>query len=348
MDRLPSCLGDGDYAVRIVRRATLLGPAHPLGELPTLESGAWARAPQMTTDASVVVALQETGCADLLNRTEPWRDRMELYRGDDEVWSGPILNVVADPGGGTATVTAKDNSAWWDVRALTKNFVHRQVDLAEIMAAYLEWAFRLDDPGIDLEVTPSGILGDRTVDAADLRMLASELGELGRTGCDWTVTARRFWIGAAHGTLPIRLTDEAFRTPPQTRRSGEGMANETFVRGNGVQGHAGGPDPQDGVLLQRVRDEQSIEDEGSANASAKSWRARVAEPMTYLEGDNALETTAPVDVQTLIPGVLVPVDVTGGGVVPLNGTLRLESVRGSWGPEGETINVALQPVGDDG
>lgn len=345
----PSCLGSGEYAARIIRRRTAGSRARPLGELPTLESGSWARTPQATTDASVVVALQADGCVDVLNRTLPWRDELELYRqngmSDDLVWAGPVQDVVANPGDGTATLTAKDSSAWFAKRlASMTDRTWTAVDLAVVFEDLITAAFALDDPGISIAAVASGIVGDWIIAASDLRRLDNELGELARIGVDWTTTGRRFWIGASAGRLQTRLTDEAFRVPPQTRRTGAGMVNDAWVRGNGTQGHYGGPD-DDGVLLQDVRDEQSVSDPVVANASARTWWDRGHEPAVYLEGDNQLEPDAPVDVQTLIPGIIAPVDVTGGGVVPYAGDLRLEGLSVAWSPEGEDVTVTLQPLG---
>ena len=44
-------------------------------------------------------------------------------------------------------------------------------------------------------------------------------------------------------------------------------------------------------------------------------------------------------------GVLVPVDLDGGGVLPYQGRLRLESLSGNYSADGEALTVALQPIG---
>ena len=345
------CLGEGSYSARFVRRATKLGPAVPLGEADPL-GGSWARAINSTTDASVTFGLGNDGpdCARLLRRLDPWRDELELYREasrDELVWAGPVMDVLANPESATATVTAKDSSAWWSMRRLP-TIVSRQLDLAVIFERYIEACFLVDDPGFSIVATPTGILGDRTVAASDLKLLAGELAELAKTGVDWTVAARTFFVGGQEisaGMLPGRLVDEHFRSAPQTRRSGVGQVNDAAVRGNAVQGFYGGPDPSDGVLLQGVSDENSIEDQGSADASAESWWDRAHEPLAYLEGDNALDPSAPIEIQQLIPGVRALVDVLGGGVVPLLQELRLEKLSADFGPDGEKITVGLQPVG---
>lgn len=343
-----ACLGEGSYSARFIRRRTLLGPPRPIGEAPVI-SGGWARKLSATTDASAVFGITGDGgsCASVLRQLEPWRDELELYRDPGGLcWVGPIQNVVADPDSGLATITAKDLSAWFDKRRLP-TIVSRQQDLSEIFAAYIAACFAVDDPGIEIETAPTGILGDRTVAASDLKLLAGELAELARTGVDWTLANRRFWIGGQDlaGRLPGRLVDEHFRQAPQTRRSGEGMVNDAAIRGNAVQGQWGGPDPIDGVLLQGVQDENSIEDTGSATAAARSEWELAHEPLAYLEGDNALDPRAPVGIEQLVPGLLAAVDVSGGGVVPLRQDLRLEGVTVEFDPDGEKVTVGLQPIG---
>jgi hypothetical protein len=273
---------------------------------------------------------------------------MELWRDSLLVWAGPVLNVVADPEAATATVTASDLSAWWEKRVLP-TIVSRQLDLATIFDRYIAAAFAADDPGIVVVTTPTGIVGDRTVDAADGKLLANELDELAKTGVDWTVANRVFYVGgtevaATTPRLPTLLTDELFRIAPQTRRSGDGWVNDAYVYADKLVGHYGGAEA-DGVLLQGVQTEQSIEDQGSADAAARTWWDRAHEPLVYLEGDNALDPSAPLTVDQLVAGVLARLDVSGGGVVPLTTELRVESVSAEFDATSETITLGLQPVG---
>lgn len=353
---MDGCLGDGSYGVRFVTRPTAAGPRRSLGEA-TVVSGSWNRKLNALSDASAQFSLasDEPGCADLLAGLRPWRDEMELYRSQsdgaegDLVWAGPVIDVAANPDTQAATVTARDLSAWWAKRVLAADMVSRALDLSTIFENYIAAAFAVDDPGIVVSATPTGIIGDRTIAASDRTRLDVALAELSRTGVDWTVAIRQFIVGGSEiatvGVLPGRWVDEHFRAAPQTRRSGADQVNHTTVRGSGVIGTAGGPDPDDGVLLADVMDEASIEDVPSATAAAQTWRDRVAEPLVYLEGSNVLAASAPVAVEQLIPGVLVPVDVAGGGVVPLLQLLRLESVTTTFDADGEAITVALQPPG---
>lgn len=342
-----NCLGQGEYAARVIRRRTKLGPATTMGELPNLEAGTWSRQQQQTTQATLTIGLGAIGCQQVLGIAQPWRDEVELYRGDDVVWAGPITDVAQDPDQQTATVTAKDLSAWWDFRLMLQNFSFKQTDLAMVFQAYMAYAFALDDPGIVIDAQPSGVLGDVVLAASDAKTLTSALGELATTAVDWTVAGRRFYLGAI-GRLPYRLVDESFAVSPKTRRSGVGQVNDAYVRSNGKLGHFGGPDPQDGVLLQGVRDQQTASSTETLDEAARSWWDRSSEPSLYVDGDAMLDPSCPVDIQTLVPGVIVPVDLDGSGVVPVGNDQRLEHVTVNFGGQGgtaETVAVGLQPPG---
>lgn len=351
------CLGEGDYAARFVTRPTLVGRRRVLGEYPTA-GGSFERLLCATSDASADFDLRsdhDDQCLQVLRAAvlNPWRVEMELYRittpgsSGDLAWAGPVIDGSSDPDGATASVVARDLSAWWGKRVVPAQ-THRQVDLSDIFTAYVRTSFATDDPGIEVTATPTGILGDGTIDALDATMLDSALDALSRTGVDWTVANRTFYVGGREisvvGVLEGGLTDEHFRRAPKTRCSGAGQVNDAYVRGSDVLGHHGGPD-DDGVLLQGVTDEQSVETQAHADAAAQTQWDRSHEPLVYLEGSNALDPSAPVLLEQLIPGLLAPLDVGRGGIVPLIQTLRLESVSVSWGADGEDVTVGFQPPG---
>lgn len=371
-DFAPACLGEGTYDALVRTRRTKLGGPRTIGEL-TLRYGNWSRALNATSTAGVSVPMtgrDGANCRDVLNQiTDPWRFELELWRSSEQVWCGPIRDVSSDPGADTGQILASDVSHWMNVRLFLHAMKPRGIDLAEIFAGYVLYATQgilppwgvananplpNDDPGIIVQPTPTGIVGDRTVAVSDLKYVMGELAELATTGCDWSVTNRTWWIGGkvildGEGgkplTLPGWLVDEHFRTPGRLRLTGEGQVTDAWVRGNAHRGHVGGPDPVDGVLIQRVQDAYSIEDQGSADAAALTWHDRAAEPLTYLEGNNALDPSAPVDVQTLIAGTLLKVDLGSAGAVQYRGPLRLERVEANFNAEGEEITVALQPEG---
>lgn len=343
---MSACLGTGEYVARFVqRRLTGRGPV-ALGEVPA-SAGTWERVISATSTASVTVAARAN--PDLLSRLVPWRHELEIMRDGDLCWAGPISDLIVSPEAEAVTIPANDLSIWWSARAILADLALRGVDLSVIFAQLVQLA---DDAapipiGLTVDARPCGILGDRTYAAVDARMVDAELAELATTGCDWTVTARQVWIGgqeiAPGRRLPSPLTDESFQVPPQTRLSGN-MVTDAIVRGSQVLGRAGGPDP-DGVLIQRVRDASSIEDQASADAAAESWRARAHDPLPYVDGDATLHPSAPVQMNELIPGLVARVHLEGLGVLPVAADLRLERLSVTFGPDGEAPVVALQPLG---
>lgn len=353
-----ACLGEGDYSARFVTRPTPVGRRRVLGEYATA-GGSFERLLCSTTDASADFDLrsdEDDQCLQVLRAAvlNPWRVEMELYRITEEgssgelAWAGPVIDGSSDPDGASATVVASDLSAWWGKRLVPPQ-THRQVDLSDIFTAYVRSCFAADNPGIVVEATTTGILGDGTIDALDATMLDTALEALSRTGVDWTVANRTFYVGGREisvvGVLEGGLVDEHFRKAPKTRCSGAGQVNDAYVRGSDVVGHHGGADEGDGVLLQGVTDENTVETQAHADAAAATQWDRSHNPLVYLEGSNALDPAAPVLLEQLIPGLLAPLDVGRGGIVPLIQTLRLESVTVSWGTDGEDVTVAFQPPG---
>lgn len=87
-----SCLGVGEYGVRIVRRATPTSRGGVVGEL-TPYSGNWARLLNATSDASVRIPLRDrngrqSDDCDILNEIRPWRHELEIHRSGHLVWAG--------------------------------------------------------------------------------------------------------------------------------------------------------------------------------------------------------------------------------------------------------------------
>lgn len=343
---MTACLGTGEYVARFVQRvATSRGIVRrPLGEVPA-SGGEWARALNETTGASVTVAVGSD--RSLLRRIVPWRHELEIVRNGEACWSGPVQDVLSNPDAGAVTFPALDLSAWWAERVILDDLVYRGTDLAEVFGALLAYAEAVGPIGLEVETRASGVTGDRTYAAIDARELAGELSELATAGCDWTVTGRQAWVGgqeiAPGRRLRSPLLDEAFRVPPPTRLSGA-MVTDAIVRGSQVLGRAGGADP-DGVVLQRVRDASTIEDQDSADAAALSWLDRAHDPLVYVDGDATLAPSAPVSMDELIPGVVARVDLEGQGVLPVADVLRLERLSVTFDGDGEAAVVALQPVG---
>ena len=173
------------------------------------------------------------------------------------------------------------------------------------------------------------------------------------TTTDWTMIGRSMVAGGTviNATPIVNLEDRHVMAVPQTTLDGSDQANYWGTQGAGggqgvdpVYGSASSTSLQalDG-LLESVVQETTILDNASAAANAATRLALNGSAVTL--GDNlTLQPTAPVTVDQLVPGVLVGVAFTRSAV-PLSGTLRLASVKASFGPSVEAVQLSLQPIG---
>jgi hypothetical protein len=353
------CLGAGAYSIDLVRRRTLLGPAGTMGvddlgaDLEVL-SGSWGRALSATSSAGVDVAVSRE-CATLLQRVDCAVAELELWRyvggrgnaRNQLVWAGPVLDII-DNRDGTASISAKDSSYYMAEERMAKPRSWVDVEASTVFADLVAQALEEDDPGITLELTPTGIMVTRIIAPTDAKKLGGELAELERTAVDWTVTNRQWWVGgeqvSAVGRLPITLVDDMFDRPPKIRLARSAQATRAIVRGNGVVGVYGGPRDQDGVLIEKIQDDNNIVDQASADAAARTLWDRVHETPILVEGGSAkLSADCELDIMTLIPGVGIPVEV--GDALVYRGMARLQSVDVRFGPGTEDVSVTTQPVG---
>jgi hypothetical protein len=316
--------------------ATDRGGARSLGTLPTIDGG-FSRRLSAVSDAQVTV--DTAGCADVLALVRSGRSELAFFDGERLAWAGPIRDAIDDPDGRTS-IDADDVAAWvYDGRDVHNDHVLVSEDLTRIYEIVVNDALAPDDPGnITLDVTPCGVLGDRTVLAVDATPASGVLDELARTAFDWTVYGRRWMVNAALGPLPD-LTDEHF-TRLRVTDSRSRLATKVTVKGEAVTGVAGGVDPYYG-LIERTRSEPAIKDQASVDRAAASELSQRAIPFV-IDSSEPLRPTAPVSLAELIPGRRVRV-VTEFRAKPLSIAMVLTEVRCT---VAGAVTVGLAPLGD--
>lgn len=346
-----NCLGDGIYSARFVRRRTKTGRSGSFtqGQTPQLISGSWGRT-FGTSKASATLHVTSECCGVVEELLDLAVIEIEFWRRagrQDLVWAGPVTDLI-DNRDGTITITASDSSLYALEERRARPGVWTQQDIATIFVEVVRAALAVDDPGITVTATPTGVLGDRVIAPTDLVLVQSIVEELTKTAVDWTVVGREWRIGGTQvdmsRILPIKLRDQDFGVPPKIRVSRSAMGTTFYTRGSDVVGAYGGP-RSDGVVIERVADANQILDKESADAAAQSaWDAgRVPYVVIDGEGRAALAASAMVDIQTLVPGMGVPVEV--GDCLPYAGLMRLAAVNTTFGPEAEDVSLTLQPIG---
>lgn len=288
-------------------------------------------------------------CCDLLADIRSVRHSLALYRDGLPVWGGPIVQVNYR----TGQLSARDVSWWFDRRLIAGRRVFVGEDLAAIAETLIRDTLALSDPGIGnyLEVSPCGIIGDRTYDTDDgTQTVGDALRELARDGLDFTVLGWRMIIGGQQiDTRPIAtLTDDAWRELPDVIDDGLALATRTIVKGSGILAVAGGIDPYFG-LVERPWSEPDITDLGSL-ASAATTRLDLLSSTPLVVGDKygdgfaaVLAPSAPVTFAELVPGALVR-NALISLCRPIVADLRLHDVRVTIGQD-EQVSITQQSLG---
>lgn len=254
--------------------------------------------------AQVVIGVSGANCCTELGNIRSWRHILQIYRGDDFMWAGPITSV--DWSFDRVTVNAVDIIGLLDRRVPHQDFSFTDTDLNEIARQLIEDGFAPDDPGHTVTVIgPAGVLGGRDY-SENIGQTADHLRDLADTGIDFTA------VGANIVLLPEdfcdvvgRLSDEDLPEGVTVTEDGAALATRWIVAGSdesGAVGTAGGPDAYYG-LLERYEEQTTIPDQASADmAAAARVRASLPAPVVIDTQNVTLSPTANIDVNALVPG----------------------------------------------
>lgn len=369
-------LGCGVYQVLAMTRG--------LGEIVTMlpfSQVEWERVLDETSNATLTIdgvanprALAR--CCAALSILEPEEHELAIYRNGWRVWSGPItdLSFPAEQ----CVIQASDLSWWLSARTIHENINSVQVDLVEILLAYIQDAMAVDNSaGLRTRILAlAAQLGDRLVQRADHQLAADVIGELARTGVDWTTLDREILLGPLQpqpppfpGATPYpTLIDANFRVQPTILVSGSQGGNCFYVNGppNGAgdlifgeygpafpatDDHVAQPAAPDYAeieeqygRIERVVTESRILDQPGIDANAKTRYELLKRPLVYIS-DGALLPSTPIPIDKLLPGSLVNVHLSNVCRV-IAEAYRIKSVKVQGNSDGsETVDVQWQPLG---
>lgn len=254
--------------------------------------------------AQVTLAVSGQNCCEELGSVRSWRHWLDVYRGNDFMWSGPITNV--DWAWDSVIVDAVDLVGLLDRRVPHQNLTFTGTDLTEIARQLIEDGLAPDDPGHTVTVVaPAMVTGGRQYQQ-NIGQTADHLRDLADTGIDFTV------IGATFVLLPDsfcdvvgRLSDEDLPEGVTVTEDGAALATRWIVAGSdesGVVGTSGGVDAYYG-LLERYVEQTSITDQASADEAAAARVAASSATPVFINTQNVtLSPLADIEMQRLVPG----------------------------------------------
>jgi hypothetical protein len=355
-----------------------------LGEIVTMlpfSQVEWARVLDETSNATLTIdgvanprALAR--CCAALSSLEPEEHELAIYRNGWRVWSGPITDMSFPAE--QCVIQASDLSWWLSARTIHENINSVQIDLVNILVAYIQDAMSVDNSaGLRTRVLAlAAQLGDRLVESKDHQLAADVIGELARTGVDWTTLDREILLGPLQpqpapfaGATPYpTLIDANFRVQPTILVSGSQGGNCFYVNGppNGAgdlifgeygpefpatDDHVAQPAAPDYAeieeqfgRIERVVTESRILDQPGIDANAKTRYELLKRPLVYIS-DGALLPTTPIPMEKLLPGSLVNVHLSNVCRV-IAEAYRIKSVKVQGNSDGsETVDVQWQPLG---
>lgn len=276
-----------------------------------LTSVEWHRVLDDVSTARVVVAGGADCCGDL-SQIRTFRHQLDIYRGENFVWSGPITQIEWTTDG--VTIDAVDIIGLLDRRVPHQDFTFTGADLNEIARQLIEDGFAPDDPGHTVTIVgPAGVTGGRQY-RLGVGQTADHLRDLAETGIDFTAVGNNIvLLPETFCAVVGRLSDVDMPDGLIVAEDGTALATKWYVTGQNaeVTGVAGGSDPYYG-LLERYIEQTSVTDDDSAQQAAEAkLRASASAPVFIDTQQVTLSPTAPVAVDQLVPGWCL--DITSAG-----------------------------------
>lgn len=264
----------------------------------------WNRVLNDASTARVVIGVSGPDCCAELGQVRSWRHSLNVYRGSQFVWSGPIYNV--DWAFDRVTVDATDIVGLLDRRVPHQAFAYTDTDLTVIASDLIADGFAPDDPGHTVTVVaPAGVTGGREYEQ-NIGQTADHLRDLADTGLDFTAVGNNIVI-LPDGFCDVvgRLSDADLPEGVTVTEDGASLATRWVVAGSddsGAVGTAGGVHPYYGLLEQYV-EQTSITSQAAADAvAAAKLKASLPVPVTIDTQNITLSPTADVDLLSLVPG----------------------------------------------
>ncbi|MFI9026294.1 hypothetical protein [Streptomyces sp. NPDC053560] len=320
----------------------------------TLTDVEWTRVLDDTSTARIVVN-PDGDCCERLGQVRAWRHFLNIWRGRDPVWSGPILQ--AEWSRGQMEVWAADVLAVLDRRVPHADIAFGDTDLVNVAKWLITDGFAPDDPGHSIEIiAKTGVRGGREY-RRNIGQTGDHLRDLAENGLDYTaVGSRILLLPETHPVTVGRLTDADLPEGMTVAEDGTALATRWIVAGKedadegDVVGDAGGPDPYYGLVERYVEQTTITTSLAARSAAASRLRASLPVPVVVDTQQVAISPEAAVQIPTLVPGWCLDV-TTRATCRPLSQRLKITGVKVSETagtdatPGSESVQVQVAATG---
>jgi hypothetical protein len=361
------------------------GGKNRLSEITNVGRVKWSRERDAISGATVTV--YGRACEDqatILNKVRSRRHELVLYRGNDRVWEGPIVEVAwyAD----RVEIVARDVVSYLDGTPLSKAWPgpdrggqYYMTDRIEDILDYeLVTPYTMDVgiaspdvvtvPRWESSTPPANVLPFLDVrtgtvltrsDTLPFQMTVGEhLRNLARGGLDYTTIGRQIliWDSADSIGQTRTLTEADFYGEVAVFESGTEFAAVAHVSAEGQEedenavGSAGKSDTYYGpwTIIATLDDEEGADTPDQAALNTQARRQLVGKNPVPLEIrlDSAnLRLSHDLTIQDLVAGVQIPV-LANMNLRKVSQMQRLNALHVEETPAGETIGVNLIPAGE--
>lgn len=306
-----------------------------------LDSVKWSREYCNTTSATATF----TTIPYIANAIEPWVHTLAVYRGDLLVWFGMVRKVRAKAN--TLEVTGYDGSVYWGKRRTGQKRTYRNRDAAAIAMDVITDAISRDDPLQQVEamtMVNSGIWMTVEIPVA-LKLVKDVMEDLEKQGLAWTFSGGRLILGPLPSTHTCnQLTDEHWSADIEVIKEGGDVVTDCLAIGKGVFGYYADHDQSTGVLQSITKADSMVREEECSNEARRVVEeAKYAPRQVVVPSSSRLLPGAPITMDELVPGVLIPISSRQTGIT-VGATMALKSVTVTSDSKGENVSISLMEV----
>lgn len=359
-------LGTGVHTAVIYER----GGRRPLINLDRLLSVEWNRVKNQASEALITLPA-DAACNPRVGQVRSWGHELVLFRDGNRVWEGPV--IVPSVGRGRATIRARDVSGYLARRVRrrqnAKVLKKRVITFAE---DDVRDAFAADDPNVltylDVRGTASGRQITRKRADSENVYVSDLLDSMADKGLNRTTAGRTLvlWPSSVHlGLTPTLNASLHIAADVTVEENGDDLATSVLMdpdKGKsrwssawkavdpfyGLHEFIGDASGLKGATTGDPKGERPGEDQANAGdlldaANAVRDEHYPAPLRINIPAGATLNCDAPFPLDTLIPGVLIPVEVTDT-VRPVTARMTLSEVKVTVTGGVERVQITLDQV----